>query len=233
MRVLGIIPARGGSKGVPEKNKKLLCGKPLINYTIESALNSSLLTQVIVSTEDQEIVEIAKKSGADVPFLRPEELASDTAKSIDVVVHAINYMKSIDESFDAICLLQPTVPFREKGSIDTAIESFIKNQNDSLISVLEVPHQFNPHWVFEEVDGKLKISTGENEIVSRRQELPPAFYRDGSIYVTSCKLLLDKNSFFGKSLGYFKSSSRNHLNIDTQEDWKLAEQLGYQLTYGK
>lgn len=233
MRVLGIIPARGGSKGVPGKNKKLLHGKPLINYTIEAALKATRLTSVIVSTDQPEIAAIVKEAGATVPFIRPVELASDTAKSIDVVIHAVNEMKKQGKEYDAVCLLQPTVPYREKGSIDKALKDFEKNDYDSLISVLEVPHQFNPHWVFEREQGQLSISTGEKEIISRRQDLPPAFYRDGSIYITSCKVIEEKRSFFGERLGHILSSKEYYVNIDTLQDWEDAEALGNTLGYGK
>jgi len=224
MRVLGIIPARGGSKGVPGKNKKILGNKPLIAYTIEAARQSHLLTDVIISTDDPEIQKIGKDYDIQVPFLRPDNLASDTAKSIDVVQHALDFMVGNGNSYDAVCLLQPTVPFRKDGSIDEAISKFLKTGLDSLISVLPVPYEFNPSWVFIEKDGALSISTGDSEIITRRQELSPAYHRDGSIYLTATTLI-DQRTFFGKRLGYVVSNPKNHVNIDTLEDWQKAENI--------
>ena len=224
MRVLGLIPARGGSKGVPAKNKKHLGGKPLINYTIETAKKSSLLTDIVVSTDDVEIAEIAKQQGVQVPFIRPVALASDTAKSIDVVQHAISYYENKGQLYDAVCLLQPTTPFRESDSIDQAINSYKLNKLDSLISVLPVPPEYNPHWVFEEVNGSLQISTGEKEIISRRQELPNAYHRDGSIYLTNTDLI-KQGVFYGKRMGYVVSNPEMHINIDTMQDWEEAESI--------
>ncbi len=228
MRVLGLIPARGGSKGVPGKNKKNLGDKPLIQYTLETAKTSKLLTDIVISTDDIEIAAIGQKMGVDVPFLRPEVLASDTAKSIDVVQHAVAYLNEMDQNYDAVCLLQPTTPFRESTSIDLAINTYLTKGLDSLISVLPVPHEFNPHWVFEEKKGNLSISTGEKEIISRRQDLPAAYHRDGSIYLTSIALI-QQGTFYGTKMGYILSNPASHINIDTLEDWAVAEELLKQL----
>lgn len=223
MKVLGIIPARGGSKGVPRKNMKVLGGKPLIAYTLEQAKQSELLTDVILSSEDSEIIEWALKNGLEVPFTRPLELSTDNASSIDVVLHAIRFLSQKGRNYDAVCLLQPSSPFRESGMIDRAIEKFINLEVDSLISVLPVPHEYNPHWVFEEnSNGLLVISTGEKEIIKRRQELPVVYFRDGSIYLTKTEVLLNQHSFYGDKTGSIVSNPAYYCNIDTQEDWEKA-----------
>jgi CMP-N,N'-diacetyllegionaminic acid synthase len=152
MKILAIIPARGGSKGVPGKNIKELGGKPLIAYTIESALQSALLTKVIVSTDSLEIMEIAQQWKAEVPFQRPAELAEDDTTSLAVVQHSLRFYEEKGEGFDAVCLLQPTSPFREAGFIDGAIRQFMLSNADALVSVLPVPHEFNPHWTFKTND---------------------------------------------------------------------------------
>lgn len=224
MRVLAIIPARGGSKGVPGKNIKLLGGKPLLQYTLESANESQLLTRVILSSEDASIIATAEALGLEVPFIRPANLATDQAKSIEVVQHAVQYLEEKDEFFDAVCLLQPTSPFREKGFIDAAIEKFIQTGVDTLLSVLPVPHEYNPHWVFEENEaGHLKIATGENQIIARRQELPGAYYRDGSLYLTKMDYI-KQGTFYGAQLGFIISNPDFYVNIDTPTDWITAEQ---------
>jgi len=224
MKILGLITARGGSKGIPGKNIKLLGGKPLISYTIESAKNSEL-EDVIVSTDSLEIAEISKMSGANVPFIRPAELATDSAKSIDVIQHAVKYLESTNKNYDAICLLQPTTPFREKGLINDCIKKFTSGDFDSLITVLPVPHEFNPHWIFEpSKDGYLKIATGEKHIISRRQDLPEAYFRDGSIYLTKTSVLKN-GSLYGDKIGYMVTNPEKHINLDTPKDWEKAEYL--------
>lgn len=226
MRILAIIPARGGSKGIPEKNIKLLDSKPLLSYTNEIALQSKLLTEVIVSSEDDKIIEIAKTLGVQVPFVRPTELAQDNTPTIDVIIHALEWYKNKNIFFDAVCLLQVTSPFRTVAFLDKAIEKFIQTGCDSLVSVQKVPHEFNPHWAFEvNDDGNLKIATGETEIISRRQELPMAYHRDGSIYITKTEVLLQQHSLYGKSISYIESDPEFYVNIDTLEDWEKAEEM--------
>ena len=225
MRILAVIPARGGSKGVPKKNSKLLGKKPLIAYTINDAKNSKLLTEIVVSTDDQEIASQAEIAGCKPPFVRPAELAMDTSTSLEVVQHALSFFESINIFFDAVCLLQPTSPFRPQGFIDKAIEKFIASQSDSLVSVLPIPNEFNPHWAFEENEiGLLQIATGEKNIITRRQELPRAFYRDGAVYITKTEVIKN-GSLYGEAIAYIESNPQFHVNIDTLEDWEKAEKL--------
>lgn len=225
MKILGLIPARGGSKGVPKKNIKLLGKWPLIVYTINSAKESNLLTEIVISTDDEEIAIAAEVSGYKPPFMRPAELSQDTSTSLEVVQHAIAFFESQNIFFDAVCLLQPTSPFREKGFIDKAIEKFIASKADCLVSVLEIPHEYNPHWAFEEAaNGTLKIATGESHIIPRRQDLPKAFHRDGSFYISKTDVIKN-GSFYGNSISYIESNSQFHVNIDTMKDWETAEKL--------
>lgn len=226
MKILGVIPARGGSKGVPGKNIKVLGGKPLIQYTLEVAKQSKLITKSIVSTDSEEIADCAQSLGAKVPFIRPASLALDKSPTLPVIQHALEFYLAKGESFDAVCLLQVTNPFRLPGFIDQAISRFIELQCDALISVLPVPHEFNPHWIFEpDAHGFIKIATGEEKIIPRRQDLPPAFFRDGSVYITRTDVLLNQNSLFGRTLGYIQSNPQWHVNIDTPEDWAKAEDM--------
>jgi CMP-N,N'-diacetyllegionaminic acid synthase len=226
MRILGIIPARGGSKGVLGKNIKLLDGKPLLQYTAEIALESKYLTEVILSSDDREIITVAKNLGIQVPFLRLKELAQDTTPTIDVIIDALQWYESHAIFFDAVCLLQVTSPFRTVEFLNKAIEKFITSGCDSLVSVQKVPHEYNPHWTFEvNPEGNLKIATGEDQIISRRQELPIAYHRDGSIYVTKTEVLLEQHSLYGKSISFIESSSEFYVNIDTLADWEKAEQI--------
>ena len=224
-KILAIIPARGGSKGVPRKNIKELGGMPLLAYTTESALQSKLIDRLILSSEDETIIETAKNLGLEVPFVRPQELAKDQSGSLEVVQHAVEFLEQQGDFYDAILLLQPTSPFREKGFIDRAIKNFIQSKADALVSVLPVPHQFNPHWVFEkDVQGFLNIATGDQSIIKRRQDLPNAYFRDGSIYLTKTEVI-KQGSFFGEKLSYIESNSDFYVNIDTLADWVKAEEM--------
>lgn len=224
--ILAIIPARGGSKDIPGKNIKLLGGKPLMQYTVEAARESRLLSRVILSSEDTAIIEVAKALEVEVPFVRPAHLATDRSGSLEVVQHALEYFKERGVFFDAVCLLQPTTPFREPGSIDTAIAQFLSKDYDSLISVRKVPDEFNPHWVFEpDKNGSLKVATGEKEIINRRQDLPSAYFRDGSIYLTKTNVILKQNSLYGNKIGYVVSEGEKYVNVDTTKDWERAETL--------
>ena len=224
MRILGLIPARGGSKGIPRKNIKLLEGKELINYTIETGLACPLIDELIVSTDDEEIARISRKSGAKTPFLRPAFLATDQSPSIDTVIHALQYFENIGQPFDAVCLLQATTPFRNHDDLNDAIKKFIEQDADSLISVREVPHTYNPHWIFEEKeDGFLRISTGESKIISRRQDLPKSYFRDGAVYITKAAVILEQKSLYGNTIIHYEMKESSAINIDTLADWKMAE----------
>ncbi len=224
LKILGLIPARGGSKGVPGKNIKPLAGKPLIAYTIEQANDALLLEKTILSTDDEKIAEVARNYGLEVPFMRPEALAQDHSGSLEVVQHALDFMESQGEVYDAVCLLQVTSPYRPQGVIDDAIRMFVQERPDALVSVRKVPDEFNPHWTFEiEKNNRLKISTGEKKIIPRRQELPPAYHRDGAIYITSAETIRNKGSLLGDDIVAFPIESPELINIDTMEDWEKAE----------
>tara|TARA_B100001989_G_C24372275_1_gene379988 strand:- start:29 stop:721 length:693 start_codon:yes stop_codon:yes gene_type:complete len=228
MKILGIIPARKGSKGILNKNIKILGSDPLISYTIKSCKKAKLLENFIVSTDSNEIAKISKKYGASVPFLRPSKLATDKSKSIDLVIHAINFFEKKNTYYDAICLLQATCPFRDKNLIDDAIRKFKKNNFQSLISVLPIPHQYNPYWAFKKENDFLRSVIDIGEIISRRQDLPQTFYRDGSIYITRVETI-KTGTFYGETIGYIENSSDFHVNIDTETDWINAELIAKEL----
>jgi CMP-N,N'-diacetyllegionaminic acid synthase len=224
MRVLGLIPARGGSKGVTRKNIRSLCGKPLLQWTAEAALAAETLARVVVSTEDEEIAEVGRGCGLEVPFLRPWDLAADDTPTLHVVQHALRALEKAGDRFDAVCLLQPTSPFRRSSDIDACIELLAVSYADSVMSILRVPPEYNPHWVyFRADDGSLKLSTGESQPLPRRQLLPPAFHRDGSIYVTRRHVVLEQESLYGTRVLGYEVDRANTINIDTVADWVRAE----------
>ncbi|MGE0128191.1 MAG: acylneuraminate cytidylyltransferase family protein [Blastocatellales bacterium] len=226
MRVLGLIPARGGSKGVPRKNIKLLCGRPLLAYTADAAFASRRLSRVILSTEDEEIAEVARSCGLEIPFLRPVELGRDETPMLPVVQHAVRFLEERGDHFDAICLLQPTNPVRTADDIDGCIQLLESNDADAVVTVLPVPAEHNPHWVyFRDDQGRLRLSTSEAAPIPRRQELPPAFHREGSVYVTRRETLMERNSFYGARLLGYEMNAERSVNIDDHEDWLRAEGL--------
>ncbi len=224
MEILALIPARGGSKGIPRKNIKVLYGKPLISYTIEAALHANCFSEVMVSTEDEEIAHVSLSLGAAVPFLRPIELATDRASSIHVVQHVLDAYSKQNRFFDAVCLLQPTAPLRTTSLITDAVQQFIATKCDTLISVRSVPHEFHPDWVLVPTENGAKIATGISEFPTQRQSLRPAYHRDGAIYLTKTATL-QAGTFYGSHLELFPTDSLPHVNLDTMSDWEVAEKL--------
>ena len=227
MRILGLIPARGGSKGIPRKNIKLLNGKPLLFHTIDEAKKSVLSQDIILSSEDEEIINLARKKGVSVPFVRPLELSQDDTPSIEVIRHALNFFIDNGIYFDAVCLLQVTNPFRSASLINQAVEKFVAADFDSIVSVSPIPHSFNANWAYYLDDSTTKlIRVLENEVlISRRQDLRKSYYRDGSIYLTKSEVILNQKSIYGNSIGYVLSNNLERINIDTQEDWFIAESV--------
>lgn len=196
----------------------------MLAYTVESTLKAKRLTRTILSTEDPEIAEVGKDLGIDVPFLRPLELSEDTSPTLPVVLHAVEALDAMGESYDAICLLQPTNPFRRAEDIDGCIELLEKTGADSVISVLPVPETYNPKWVYwKSQEGTMVLSTGENEPIARRQDLPQAFHRDGSVYVTRTEIIITQQSLYGENVQGYEILPEFSSNIDTQNDWQKIE----------
>jgi len=227
MRRLAVVPARGGSKQVPGKNIRLLCGKPLLQYTAESALAARRLSRVILSSDDEDVASVGQRCGLEVPFLRPAHLGQDDTPMLAVVQHALSWFESRGERFAALCLLQPTNPLRRSEDIDGCIELLQRGGADAVVTILPVPHEYNPHWVyFPQEDGSLQLSTGESEPISRRQSLPVAYHREGSVYVTRSDVITAGKSLYGnRVLGYLLESNRAVVNIDSLEDWQKAENI--------
>lgn len=226
MRVLGIVPARGGSKGIPRKNVRLLGGRPLLAHTADAARAAQRLSRVVLSTDDEAIAEVGRSCGLEVPFLRPAELARDDTPTLPVLQHSVAELERAGDRFDAICLLQPTSPLRRAEDIDGCIELLEREGLDSVVSVLPVPHEHNPHWVyFRDEEGLLRLATGEAQPIPRRQELPPAFHRDGAVYVMRRDVLMTGNSLYGERLGGYLTDPARYVNLDTPADWDRAERL--------
>jgi len=224
--ILGLIPARGGSKGLQRKNIKPLLGKPLIAWTIEQALASKYLDRIIVSTDDKEIADISKKYDAEVPFVRPQELAADEARGIDVVLHAVDWLKnnSKRKQYDLLMLLQPTSPLRTKEDIDEAIEYFFLKEAKAIISVCEVDH--HPFWANTlPEDGCMEDFIREEIINKNRQELPKFYRLNGAIYIAYCNYIKEQKNFFGKKTFAYIMPRERSIDIDSKIDFDLVEIL--------
>ncbi len=224
MRTLGLVVARAGSKGIPQKNVRDLAGRPLLAYTAEAALQARTLTRRVLSTDSEWIAEIGREWGLEVPFLRPEELARDDTPTLPVVQHAVRALEEEGDTFDAVCLLQPTHPLRTAALIDRCVERLKRSDADSVFTVRSVPHEHHPDWVYFEESGALHLALGGLEPIPRRQDLRPAFHREGSVYVTRTAVVLGGSLYGSRCLGELVDDEPS-VNLDTMEDWTRAERL--------
>ena len=220
-QVLAIIPARGGSKGVPGKNLRIIDGKPLIVHSIDQALAARAQMDIIVSTDDPEIASVARAAGANVPFMRPAELAKDTTPTEPVLLHALEHMENAGNGYDAVMLLQPTSPLRLSGTIDRAIDEFTNAGADSLVGVAET-HAF--HWW----DGDAPTASYDYANRPRRQDIPPeeTTYREtGSIYLTRSDILKRHRNRLAGRIHLFKMEPCETWEIDSELDFAILEVL--------
>lgn len=224
-KVLAVVPARGGSKGVPRKNIRLVCGKPLIAYTIEAALEvMHLLHRLVVSTEDEEIAAIARQYGAEVPFLRPEELAEDRVAMLPVLQHAVALVEDQDRAaVDWVLLLQPTAPFRRAEDIEGALAVARRGPCDSVISVEQVSAH-HPILMKRIEDNRLiPYCIDEPEGTRRQDYQPPAYMRNGAIYLTRRDVLMKGNSISGEVSRPYVMPEERSVSIDSELDMRVAE----------
>lgn len=222
-KILAVITARGGSKGVPQKNIRPLLGKPLIAYTIQSALQSKTLNRTIVSTDDETIAHISKQYGAEVPFVRPKQLATDTATSLSVLQHAVRYLADKEDYLaDIIVCLQPTSPLRSAEDIDQAVNLCLSTGTDSVVSLCQAEH--HPYWMKKVVGGRVySLMEEDDKRYTRRQDLPPVYQLNGAIRVIKRNILLEEERMAGdNALAYIMPQERS-IDIDTPIDFKIAE----------
>ena len=227
MNVLGLIPARGGSKGIKGKNIKSLGGKPLIEYTFDAALESKRLSRIILSTDSAEIAEIGKRRGIGVPFIRPSDISSDESPARSYVQHCLDFLRD-NENYkpDVIVILQPTTPFRNASDIDLCVNLLLQCECDSVISVAEQPSKYHPNWyLVVSPDGLLRPYSLRSweQVVPRRQDLLPIYIRNGAVYVFWHKTFLKTKNIYGtKVIPYIMPPERS-INIDDMGDWQRAE----------
>lgn len=222
MRNIAVIPARSGSKGLKDKNIKNLLGKPLIVYSIEAALKSGLFDEIMVSTDSEEYALIAREHGANVPFLRSKETASDSASSWDTVREVLNGYKKLGKEFDTVCLLQPTSPLRVAEDIRNSYEIYCSNSASTVIGVCETEH--SPLWenTLPENHSMENFIPKEN---SQRRQLLPTYYRiNGAMYIVSTKQILENNDIYANSYAYIMPTERS-IDIDTELDFIIAEKI--------
>jgi CMP-N-acetylneuraminic acid synthetase len=224
-KILAVIPARGGSKGVVRKNIRPICGKPLIAYTIETALAARhLLHRTIVSTDDSEIAAVARDHGAEVPFLRPADLAGDKVPTLPVLQHAVSFIEAQDDiKLDWVLLLQPTAPLRALQDIEASLKVADQNNCDSVISVVQV---FAEHPILMkriENNQLLHYCIEEKEGTRRQDYQPPAYMRNGAIYLTRRDVLMDKDSIWGQVIRPYVMPAERSVSIDNELEVKLVE----------
>lgn len=231
--MLAIIPARGGSKGVPGKNIKPLWDKPLIAYTIEVAQAARSIDRLILSTDDEEIAEVAQKFGVEIPFIRPAELAKDTSLAIDNYIYTADRLNAENsKQYNDFIVLQPTSPFRTSVDIDNAVKLFREENADSVISVCEASHP--PMWA-KKIDpaGVLKDYFNINIGNKNRQELDPSFMPNGAIFILKLSLLKSLYSYYSDNTYAYVMPSERSLDIDTPLDFEFAEFLVSRNTFRK
>ena len=217
--VLGVIPARGGSKRLPRKNIKKLCGQPLIAYTIQAAQKASLLTDFLVSSEDEEILEIARSYGAPTPFKRPERLATDSIRNIDVVAHAMHYMEKKNQlQYDVLILLQPTCPVRDPSHIDEAIQLLAESDLETVVSV-KGPYKKRDPILKRIKNGVLEAycSTGN------AAEIEPFYLYNASIYGVKRSYFVKENKLISDRQAPLIMDQYHSIDIDTEADFLVAE----------
>lgn len=234
MRVLGLVPARAGSKGVPGKNTKDLAGRPLLAWTAERALEAERLADVVLSTDDDALASLGRSLGLDVPFLRPADLATDSTPMLDVVDHAVRTLTAEGRTYDAVCLLQPTSPARPPGLIDRCIDRLDEQTHpdgpwDSVVTMAPIPTEHHPSWAWVDApEGGVVLALGGVEPPPRRQELAAAYHRDGAVYVTRTDVLA-RGSLYGDRVTTVVTDPALAVSIDVPDDWAKAEEALWRL----
>lgn len=222
--IVGIVPARGGSKGIHRKNLTLLHGLPLLSYTLRAASEARMLDDVMVSTDDDEVAAVARAEGIPTPFRRPAELATDTSPITDVLLHAIAWRNNRGLPTTTVVLLQPTSPMRTPMHIDAAINIYTERRAGSVVSVLRVPHRFTPHSLFKQVNGEL-IPLFNNAPAARRQDKPELFARNGpAVLVVGAASIAAHGLYVPPCIG-MEMTEEDSVDVDTPDDLKRAELL--------
>jgi len=223
--VLAIVPARGGSKGVPGKNVRLLGGRTLLEYTAAAARDSAVIDRIVLSTDSEEVAAAGRAAGLEVPFLRPAALAQDDTPMLPVIRHAIDEVTRAGWTPELVVLLQPTSPLRRPDHVARAVDLLRSSGADSVVTVVEVPKHLSPDYVMRIDAGVLRPFLPEGERVTRRQDVRPAYSRDGTVYAFRRDTLDRCGSIYGDDCRPLVIDARESLSIDTPEDWAAAEKI--------
>jgi CMP-N,N'-diacetyllegionaminic acid synthase len=226
VNILGLIPARGGSKGIPQKNIVNLAGKPLLAYTCEAAKSSKKLDRIVLNTDDQKIARVGQEYGVEIPFYRPSELAGDETPILPVIQHTLKWFEDNESVvFDVIVLLQPTSPLRRGYHIDAAIDLMMESQADTVVSVRTVPHNFNPVSLMKLRNDGFLEPWMQGEMILRRQDKPEVFARNGPAILAVRRSVIDSGRLYGDSILPLTMSAVESLDIDDENDLLMAEAI--------
>lgn len=223
MRVLAVVPARGGSKGIPRKNLRELAGRPLLAYTVDAARESGCIDRCVLSTDSEEIAEVARSLGLEIPFLRPAELAADDTPMQATIEHVVTELERDGWQADIVLVLQPTAPLRRGEHLARAVEILADTQATSVASVVQIPQHLSPQYVMKIVDGRLANFLPDGARVTRRQDAEPAYARDGTVYAVRRDVLVLEHDLYGRDCRPLVLSEGESMNLDTEAEWARAE----------
>jgi CMP-N,N'-diacetyllegionaminic acid synthase len=224
-RIVAIVPARGGSKGLPGKNIRQLVGKPLIAWSIDAGIKAPSLDSIVVSTDDEAIAEEARRAGARVPFLRPKELASDTASSIDVILHVLDCLADSGEHYDVVVLLEPTSPLRDSSDIEAALDMMVRKNARAVVSVCRA-ETTHPAFMYRKSEhDRLQPFLERQPTGLRRQDIEPVYFLEGTVYASLIEVLRERRSFYHDDTVAYEVAKWKSLEIDDLDDFLMVEAL--------
>ena len=221
--VVAVVPARAGSKGLPGKNERPLAGKPLVARAAEAARASGVVDRAVLSTDSERIAELGREAGLEVPFLRPVELATDETPMQPVIEHAVAALERDGFRPDIVLVLQPTAPLRTGEHVARAVALLEETGADSVVSVVEIPRHLSPHYAMRLTDGRLRPFLPEGAAVTRRQDVEPAYSRDGTVYAVRRDVLVERHDLYGDDCRPLLLDASESVNVDSAEDWAEAE----------
>jgi len=222
-RVLAIVPARGGSKGVPGKNVRKLAGRTLLDYTAHAARDSGVIDRIVLSTDSDDIADAGTRAGLEVPFMRPSSLAQDDTPMLPVIQHALETVAADGWTPDVVVLLQPTSPLRRASHVRDAVNTLLQENADSVVTVVELPRHLSPDYVMRIEDGVLRPFLAEGASVTRRQDARPAYSRDGTVYACWRTTIEKWGNIYGERCQPLILDAADSLSIDSPADWAEAE----------
>ena len=221
--VLALVPARGGSKGIPDKNVRPLAGQTLLHYAAQAASASGIVDRSVLSTDSERVAAEGRRAGLEVPFMRPAALAQDDTPMLPVIEHALNALADGGWQPEIVVLLQPTSPLRTGAQIRAAVQALRDTRADSVVTVVEVPRHLSPDYVMRIDEGRLVPFLPDGTRITRRQDARPAFVRDGTAYVFWTKTLRETRSIYGERCHPLVVAAHESITIDTPDDWEAAE----------